>query len=79
MALKTERIARLLASVAVVAALALPAAGCKTTGDDTTGSIGSPNAPRSDAEWRQSLDVWGKRYRDDTGDTEAALNYSRAL
>ena len=33
--------------------LALSAAGCKTTGDDITGSIGaSPSAPRTDADWR---------------------------
>jgi Flp pilus assembly protein TadD len=79
MAFKTERVARLLASVAVAAVLGLSVAGCKTMGDDTTGSIGGTNTPRSDAEWRQSLDVWGKRYREDTGNAEAALNYSRAL
>jgi Flp pilus assembly protein TadD len=77
--MKTKRVARLLASAAIAGLLALPAAGCKTTGDDTTGSIGSSNAPHSEAEWRQSLDVWGKRYREDTGDADAALNYSRAL
>ena len=48
---------RLLASVALVALLALPVAGCKTTGDDTTGSIGADATPRSDAEWRQSLEA----------------------
>jgi Flp pilus assembly protein TadD len=76
---KTERVAHLLASVAVAVLLALPAAGCKTMGDDTTGSIGSGNTPRSDAEWRQSLEAWGKRYRDDSADPDAALNYARAL
>jgi Flp pilus assembly protein TadD len=79
MVFKTGRVVRLLASAVVAAALALPAAGCKTMGDDSTGSIGSSNMPRSDAEWRQSLEVWGKRYREDSGDTEAALNYARAL
>ena len=76
---KTERAVRLLASVAVAALLALPVAGCKTAGDDTTGSIGAPSTPRSDADWRQSLDIWGKRYRDNPSDTEAALNYAKAL
>jgi Flp pilus assembly protein TadD len=76
---KTGRVARLLGSVAVAAVLALSAAGCKTTGDDTTGSIGAVSTPRSDAEWRQSLEVWGKRYREDAGDRDAALNYARAL
>jgi Flp pilus assembly protein TadD len=76
---KADRTARLLASAAIAALLGLSLAGCKTMGDDTTGSISATDRPRSDAEWRQQLDVWGKRYRDDTGDAEAALNYSRAL
>jgi len=79
LAFKTERAARLLASVAVAAVLGLSVAGCKTTGDDTTGSIGATNTPRSDADWRQSLEVWGKRYREDNGNADAALNYSKAL
>jgi Flp pilus assembly protein TadD len=76
---KTGRAARLLGSVAVAAVLALSVAGCKTMGEDTTGSIGVANTPRSDAEWRQSLDTWGKRYREDASDRDAALNYARAL
>lgn len=76
---KTDRAARLLATAALAAVLALPMAGCKTTGDDTTGSIGGSQTPRSEADWRQSLEVWGKRYREDSGDVEAVLNYSRAL
>jgi Flp pilus assembly protein TadD len=79
MPLERSRAARLLASAAVAAVLTLSVAGCKTTGDDTTGSIGSANTPRSDAEWRQSLDIWGKRYREDSGDPAVALNYARAL
>jgi len=79
MPLERSRAARLLASAAVAAVLALSVAGCKTTGGDTTGSIGGANTPRSEADWRQSLDVWGKRYRDDAGDSEAALNYAQAL
>jgi Flp pilus assembly protein TadD len=71
------RATRLLASVALATVLALSVAGCKTTGSDTTGSIGS--GQRSETEWRQSLDVWGKRYREDGGDPEAALNYALAL
>src|SRR5471030_2816795 len=78
MAIRTERVARLLASAAIAAVLALSVAGCKTMGDDTTGSIGA-NTPRNEAEWRQSLEVWGKRYREDGDDPEAALRYSRAL
>src|ERR1700676_66668 len=76
---KTDRAARLLGSVAIAALLVLSVAGCKTTSSDTTGSIGGTNTPRSDTDWRQSLEVWGKRYREDAGDSEAALNYARAL
>ncbi len=80
MADKAHRSARLLASAAFVVLLALSAAGCQTTGDDTTGSIGMPaSAPRSDAEWRRALDVWGARYREDPTNAEAALRYAQAL
>jgi Flp pilus assembly protein TadD len=76
---RTARAARLLASAAVAAVLALPVAGCKTTGDDITGSVGSSSAPRSDTEWRHSLDVWGARYRENPGDVDAAIGYAGAL
>ncbi len=76
---RTHRAARWLASAAVAAVLALPMAGCKTTGDDTTGSIGAPATPRNDAEWRKSLDVWGARYREDPNNPEASMRYAQAL
>jgi Flp pilus assembly protein TadD len=69
----------LLGSVALAALLGLPVAGCQTTGDDTTGSIGSASAPRNDADWRRSADIWGQRYREDTANPEAAINYADAL
>jgi Flp pilus assembly protein TadD len=71
--------ARLIASAALAAVLALSVAGCKTTGDDITGSIGTPAAPRSDADWRSALDVWGARYRQNPNDVDAAIAYARAL
>lgn len=76
---RTPRAARLLASAAVVAVLALSVAGCKTTGDDTTGSIGATDTPRNEADWRRSLDVWGTRYRANPNDADAAMAYARAL
>ncbi len=76
---RTAHAARLLASAAVATVLALSVAGCKTSGDDTTGSIGVSNAPRSDAEWRQSLGQWAGRYRDNPGDADVAIAYARAL
>jgi Flp pilus assembly protein TadD len=76
---KTARATHLLATAALAAALALSVAGCKTTGDDITGSLRSTNAPRSDADWRQQVDVWGARYREHREDPDIAINYARAL
>jgi len=71
---RSPQIRRLAAAVL----LALSVAGCKTTGDDITGSIGS-SAPRSDAEWRQSLEASGARYRANPDDPAAAIAYARGL
>ena len=73
------RMIRLLGSVAMAALLGLSVAGCTTTSDDVTGSIGAPAGPHSDADWRQSLDNWGQRYKQNPGDAEAAINYAKAL
>jgi Flp pilus assembly protein TadD len=60
--------------------VAVAAAGCKTIGSgDTTGAIASPATPRTDAEWRQESDSSGGRYRNNPGDSEAALRYAQAL
>ncbi len=71
--------ARLLASVALTAVLALSAAGCASLSPETTGSIGSKSTPRSDAEWRAQLAEWGPRYRADNADSKAAMYYAQAL
>lgn len=71
--------ARLLASAALVAVLALSAAGCKTMGDDVTGSVSAADTPRTDADWRSALDVWGARYRENPNDIDVAIAYARAL
>jgi Flp pilus assembly protein TadD len=71
---------RLLASTALVALLALSAAGCTTTGSsDVTGSIGSRNGPATESDWRRAADAWGERYRANTKDPEAAIRYAQAL
>ncbi|HEX5509259.1 MAG TPA: tetratricopeptide repeat protein [Pseudolabrys sp.] len=72
---------RLLATAAIAGLLAIPLAGCKTTQDDTTGSIAAvpTSTPKTDAEWRQYAAAWGERYHRNTGDAEAARNYARAL
>jgi len=79
---RTARPAYLIASAALAAVLALSLAGCKTTGDDITGSLGSgstSSTPRTQADWRQALDVWGARYRADPTNAEAAMAYAQAL
>ena len=85
MPVSPARAPRLLASTALAAALAVTAAGCNRTADDITGSLSAraeasaPVTPRSDAEWRQALAIWGERYRKDPGDIQAAIAYARAL
>jgi Flp pilus assembly protein TadD len=76
--------ARLLVSAALAAVLALGLAGCNTTNSDVTGSIGNArtsadDTPRTDGEWRQSMEAWGARYRQDPSSVEAAIKYARAL
>jgi Flp pilus assembly protein TadD len=67
---------RLLATAAILASLAL--AGCTTTAG-TTGSVSAQTAPRSEAEWRRDVTVWGERYQKDQKDPEAAVRYAQAL
>jgi Flp pilus assembly protein TadD len=76
--------ARLLASVALLATLA--AGGCSTiatkgASSDVTGSIASSStsAPRTDADWRREMNVWGERYRAKPSDPDAAIHYAQAL
>jgi Flp pilus assembly protein TadD len=72
--------ARLLASVAVLAALS--ASGCSTTSgtsSDTTGSIATDSTPRSAVQWRSEMESWGERYRARPSDPDAAIHYAQAL
>jgi Flp pilus assembly protein TadD len=71
---------RLFASAALATVLAVSLGGCKTTGDDiVTGSVAAPQTPRTDADWRRSLEVWGARYRENPNDPNAAIAYAHAL
>jgi Flp pilus assembly protein TadD len=70
---------RFIVSTALAAILALSLAGCQTTGDDVTGSLGTPHEPKTDADWRHAIDVWGSRYHANPGDADAAIAYARAL
>jgi Flp pilus assembly protein TadD len=77
------RFVRLLASAAIVGAIATATAGCQTThGTDTTGSLNAaPAAPddRSDAAWQSDLEAYGQKYRDNPSDLNVALHYAQAL
>src|SRR5579875_2705092 len=79
----SSRPVRFIAATAMALVLGLSLAGCNTVdGPETTGSIGAtgaPPTPRSEAEWRASLDALGQRYRENTGDPAAAMAYARAL
>jgi Flp pilus assembly protein TadD len=67
-------LARLLASAAVAAMLAVGLGGCQTTSSDITGSLSSP-----DADPRHAVEVYGERYRANPKDADAALAYGQAL
>jgi Flp pilus assembly protein TadD len=78
--MRPARTMRLFASIAFAVLLAAVASGCKTTSStDTTGSIAIPTGPRSDADWRRDVDMYGQRYRANSQDVEAALRYAVAL
>jgi Flp pilus assembly protein TadD len=69
-----------LVTVLALAVIAASAAGCKTTRTtDTTGSIALPAGPRSEADWRRDIALYGERYRANNRDAEAAIRYAAAL
>jgi Flp pilus assembly protein TadD len=75
---------RLLASVALVAMLALAMAGCQTTSSQeppATLAMASADggATNGSDNLRQASDAWGERYRANPGDPTAAINYAQAL
>jgi len=73
-------VARLLVCAALISAL--PAGGCSTlpgSSPDSTGSIDTAAAPRSEAEWRREMETWGRRYRANPRDANAAIRYAQAL
>jgi Flp pilus assembly protein TadD len=79
------RVARFVASTAIITSVSLGLAACKTTGQDVTGSLGArasaelPTIPQTNEQGRQALDVWGQRYRSNPGDVQAAISYAQAL
>src|SRR5262245_49563175 len=78
--MRRSRRIRVFASIALAAVVAAAGAGSKTTSStDTTGSIAMPTGPRSDAEWRRDVEIYGERYRANNQDVEAAMRYAMAL
>lgn len=75
----TVRAANRIAAGIVAGLLALSAAGCKTTGDDVTGSVDPVPAQHSNSDWRRELELWGPRYQANPSDAQAAMAYARAL
>ena len=54
--------------------------GCKTIGStDTTGSISTGPAQRSEAEWRRESEALGDRFRANPRDPDIAMRYAQAL
>ena len=73
-------IARLLASAAAIAVVAVGLAGCQTAGmPDVTGSLGARAEARPDVDPRATIDAYGERYRSNPKDADAALRYGQAL
>src|SRR5882762_6161408 len=69
-------VARLLASTAIAAILAVGLGGCQTM-SDITGSISSKSDASPDP--RRSAETDGERYRANPKDADAALKYGQAL
>lgn len=71
---------RAFTSAALAIALAGAVAGCKTTqSTETTGSLGTPSVPHTEADWRRQSEIWGERYRAKPNDPQAAIQYAQAL
>jgi Flp pilus assembly protein TadD len=76
--MRQPSLARLLASAAVTAIIAVGLGGCQTT-SDITGSIASRGAPSPEADPRRAVEVYGERYRANPKDADTALAYGQAL
>lgn len=80
MRLTRSRSARLLASTALVVAIAAATAGCQTTQSTaTTGPLPLASPDQPNVDWRQKVDLYGEQYRADPKNVGVALNYAVAL
>lgn len=65
---------------ALALALALTAAGCKTTQPaDTTGSLAFPSTTPQQSDSHRVAEEWSRRYRAHPDDPTVAINYAKAL
>jgi Flp pilus assembly protein TadD len=78
--LERVRFARRFSSTTLSAMLLLGLCGCQTAGlSDVTGSLGDKPEASHSADARQDVEVYGDRFRANPKDTEAALQYGKAL
>src|SRR6267143_6778486 len=71
-------VARLLASTAIAAILAVGLGGCQTM-SDITGSISPKSDASPDPDPRRSAETYGEHYRANPKDADSALKYGQAL
>jgi Flp pilus assembly protein TadD len=75
-----SRLARLLASAAIITAIGAATAGCQTTQvADTTGSISVAPDQSPNADLRQQAEAYGEKYRANPSDVTVAMHYAQAL
>jgi Flp pilus assembly protein TadD len=74
----SSSLARLLASAAVTAILAIGLGGCQTM-SDITGSLSSKSEASPDTNPQRAVEVYGQRFRANPKDADAALAYGQAL
>ena len=72
-----SRPARLLASTALVFAVAATAAGCQTT--QTSAALPIAPSERSETDWRHDVALYSQQYRADPKNLDVALHYAQAL
>jgi Flp pilus assembly protein TadD len=77
--LQPSEFARLFACMASSAILALGLCGCQVTASDVTGSIGEKAEASRAADPRRDVELYQERYKANPKDTDAALQYGKAL
>ena len=77
--LQPSEFARLFACMASSAIFALGLCGCQVTASDVTGSIGEKAEKSRAADPRRDVELYQERYKANPKDTDAALQYGKAL